>query len=122
MFDIDTKIIKKNLWFHTTFFIIGLFMGTFIYLIREAEIVLLAVALPLCSIIVGLNGMSKTIRRIQQVNKLNYVGKLYKNIPYHLEKTEMSVNYEPVMKPVINFKMPNGEIKRLEGDARHDYT
>ena len=52
---------------------------------------------------------------------LNQYGKLVKGIPYKLETTGMSVNDYPVLKPVVNYQLPNGQFVRLEGDPRHDF-
>lgn len=124
MYNINYKIIKKNIGFYRVFFIIGIFiLIAEICMFGVENIIsplLIFMILPFSFIIVGLKNMSKEIKRLKQVEELNRKAVLYKNVPYVLERTNMKVNNVRLRKPVINFQLPGGISIRLEGDPRHD--
>ncbi len=74
-----------------------------------------AIFIPIAIVnIIGIN------KRIKEIQELNIKGKLIKNLPYRLEDTNVSINEIPLKRIVVDYKLPNGEIKTLYGDTRHD--
>lgn len=123
MYDISSKHIKKGIGFFSIFFFSGLIFAFVLAIpILEANhpFIFLFMILPVVFLLIGGIGIINIFKRINQVKRLNQIGKLYKNIPYTLEPTGMSVNGVEIMKPVAKFKLPSGEFLKLEGDARHD--
>ena len=83
--------------------------------------VMLFLIIPVIAIYIGFKKVREVNKRINVVKHLNQIGKLVKGIPYTLESTGMSVNDRSVLKPVVNYQLPNGNFVRLEGDPRHDF-
>lgn len=52
--------------------------------------------------------------------KLNWCGKLVKNLPYRLVDAGVAINNVQIKKPVVNYTLPDGKKIVLIGDARHD--
>ena len=82
--------------------------------------IIIALWLPILFIIVAVLNTIKVIKRIKTIKQLNETGKLVKNLPYHMEATGASSNGRQIMKPVVNYTLPNGTILLLDGDPRHD--
>ncbi len=125
MYDIDCKNIWKGLGFYMIFFIVGIAFLFPILMVPADDgeaglFILMFLILPVVFILIGGINIIKVFKRVKQVKRLNQVGVLYKNIPYTLASTGMSVNDVPILKPVVKFKLPNGEFVTLSGDARHD--
>lgn len=123
MYDVDCKNIRKGIGFHLIFFSVGLFFGVCMIapIIQINEpIVFIFILFPLVFLLIGGIGIANIFKRMQLVKRLNQCGKLYKNIPYTLKPSGMSVNGVEIMKPVVEFKLPNGQLVTLSGDARHD--
>jgi hypothetical protein len=133
MYDIDFKNLKKGKNFGAIFFGAGFFffcmmIGMMYSIISESggfelEIIFILIffALPGGFMYIGYSHIKNVNKRIKIVKHLNQYGKLVKGIPYKLEYTGMSVNGRSVMKPVVNYQLPNGQLIRLEGDPRHDF-
>ena len=81
---------------------------------------LLFLILPAVFIVIGIVFINKTKKRVKVINDLNQNGKLVKNLPYHLEESNISVNDVPLMKIVVDYRLPNGQVVKLEGDPRFD--
>ena len=77
--------------------------------------------LPDIFIIIGLVGIIVINKKVKKVKELNKTGKLVKKIPFTLEPSNYTVNGRRVMKPVIEYKLLNGETVTLKGDARFDF-
>lgn len=125
MYDISLKNIKKGIGFYSIFFFIGLFFGIFVIIPSfqtKEPLISLILIFPVVFLLVGGIGIINIFKRIKKVKRLNQVGKLYKNIPYTLVPSGMSVNNNQIMKPVAKFKLPNGSLISLEGDPRHDFV
>lgn len=76
--------------------------------------------IPVVFSIVGLVGIIKNCKRVKMINELCERGKLVKGLKYHLEPSNYTVNGVSIMKPVIDYQLPNGDIISLSGDPRHD--
>lgn len=125
MYNINYKILRKNVGFYMVFFVIGvgLFIFEAFFMFGIENIIspaLIFLALPISFMVMGGINLSKQFKRIKQVKQLNEVGVLYKNVPYVLERTGMKVNNVRLKKPVVTFNLPGGVPIRLEGDPRHD--
>ena len=81
---------------------------------------LLFAILPAIFIIIGASMNSKIAKRVKQIEALNQTGKLVKNLPYRLESTNIEINNRPLMKIVVDYRLPTGETITLEGDPRYD--
>lgn len=133
MYDIDFKNLKKGIGFGAVFLGIGmLFLIIMLFLLftlikegvffeEDGLFLILFFILPLTFCFIGFKHIQNIYKRIKIVKHLNEYGKLVKGIPYKLETTGMSVNNYPVLKPVVNYQLPNGQFVRLEGDPRHDF-
>lgn len=125
MYNINYKLIKKNVGFYRIFLIVGIILFIFeIFMFGIENILpgLIFLLLPISFIILGASGMKKQYDRLKKVKQLNEIGVLFKNVPYTLERTNMKVNGVRLRKPVVNFALPGGVEIRLEGDPRHDTT
>ena len=128
MYDIELKNIWKGIGFYAIFFFSGalFLLPILLPLINvietepDAEFTLMFLLLPGVFMIVGGLGIANVFKRVKQIKRLNQVGILYKNIPYDLVPTGMTVNGVDILKPIVKFKLPNGELVSLAGDARHD--
>lgn len=122
MYTINYKTITKGIKFHLMFF----FMGVFFFFAFGGPIIIKSdgprfiILIPTIFMLVGIVPIIKIILRVNKVKKLNKIGSLFKNVPYQLVPSGMSVNNVQILKPVVDFMMPNGQIIKLEGDARHD--
>lgn len=76
--------------------------------------------IPVIFFIIGLIGIIKNNKNIKKIMKLNDTGKLVKGLKYRLEPSNYSVNGVTIMKPVIDYQLPNGDVVALSGDPRHD--
>ena len=133
MYDINFENLKKGRNFGAVFFGVGFFffcimIGMMYSIISESGgfepviiIHLIFSALPGGFMYMGYSHIKKVKKRIEIVKHLNQYGKLVKGIPYTLEDTGMAVIERSVLKPVINYQLPNGSFKRLDGDAFHDF-
>lgn len=77
--------------------------------------------LPIIFIVIGARMNMKLAKRVKQIETLNQTGKLVKNLPYHLEQSNIEVNNQPIMKIVVDYRLPSGEVLKLEGDPRYDH-
>ena len=80
---------------------------------------LLFLLLPLSFIIIGLVGILKINKRIQTIKELNTRGRLIRNLPYHLENSNVTINDHPLKKIVILYTL-NGQELKLSSDPRYD--
>lgn len=81
---------------------------------------LLLLIIPIIFIGFGIYGLLKINRRKKSVLKLNQYGKLVKGLRYRLEETNLTINNNRILKPVIDYKLPSGSVITLYGDPRHD--
>ena len=132
MYDVDFKNIKKGAWFGVLFLFLGIVFSPFFLMVistifnSEFDLRMLLIVLPLSSVPLvflcyGGKHIYNIYKRIKVVKYLNEHGTLVKGIPYHLEPTNTSINDRRVMKPVINYQLPNGQFVRLEGEGFHDF-
>ena len=82
--------------------------------------ILLFALIPTVFIVIGACMNHSISKRIKQIEALNQTGKLVKNLPFHLEESNISVNDRPLMKIVVNYRLSNGETVTLSGDPRYD--
>ena len=64
--------------------------------------------------------MYKINKRVKNIQELNKKGKLVKNLPYHMEYTDINGPFHAIYCPVVDYVLPNGNIITLYGDARYD--
>ena len=107
MYEINYKILRKNVGFYMVFFVIGvgLFIFEAFFMFGIENIIspaLIFLALPISFMVMGGINLSKQFKRIKQVKQLNEVGVLYKNVPYVLERTGMKVNNVRLKKVLFN--------------------
>lgn len=76
------------------------------------------ILLCLALIVFAIDKLKKIKKRINCILELNQKGKLVKNLQYRLEAT--NPNKGSLLKPVVDYILPNGVKVTLEGDARHD--
>lgn len=88
---------------------------------KSAPFLYLIYLFPLIFFLIGLFGILSKNKRIKVILDLNNKGKLVKNLPYRLERTGTVVNNRPVLRPVIDYKLPNGSLVTLYGDGRFDF-
>ncbi len=81
---------------------------------------LLFMLMPTIFIVIGWIFIHKTNVRVKKVEALNQTGKLVKGLPYRLEQSNIEINERPLMKIVVDYRLPNGETVQLEGDPRYD--
>lgn len=122
MYNINYKTITKGIKFHLVFFLFGL---VFFFAFGGPSIIKhdgprFLVLIPSVFMLFGIIPIIKITIRVNKVKKLNKTGRLFKNVPYQLVPSGMSVNDVQILKPVVDFMMPNGQIIKLEGDPRHD--
>ena len=72
-------------------------------------------------ILIGIIIIINTNKRIKKVTSLNEVGKLVKGLPYRMERTGTEVNDRPILRPVVDYQLPDGSIVKLNGDGRFDH-
>lgn len=75
---------------------------------------------PVIFIIISVVNFAKIDKRVKMVKELNETGKLVKGIPYRMVPSGTVVNNVPILKPVIDYKLPSGSVIELQGDARFD--
>ena len=83
--------------------------------------ILIFTIIPAIFIIIGGIFIHKTNVRVKKVEALNQTGKLVKGLPYRLEQSNIEVNDRPLMKIVVDYRLPSGETVQLEGDPRYDH-
>ena len=84
--------------------------------------IVIGIVVGLILILIGLLGIRKVNKRIRTINKLNTNGTLIKNVPYSLKDTFKIVKGKQILKPVVDFILPNGNHINLEGDERFDFV
>ena len=84
------------------------------------NIILIFLFIPILFIVVAVVNFVKVNKRVKVINELNKNGKLIKQLPYHLENTNMVINGVPIQRPVIDYTLPSGLTITLYGDPRHD--
>ena len=84
------------------------------------KLIMIIMIIPIISFLVGFININKIRKRVKLIKELNNRGKLVKNLPYRMESTGMSVNGIEIMKPVVDYVLPSGEMITLYGDPRHD--
>ncbi len=72
--------------------------------------------LPISFIIFSIFGFIKVNKQVKRVKYLCKNGKLVKNLPYTLEATETVINNKRLMRPVVNYILPNGNTVVLRGN------
>jgi hypothetical protein len=82
--------------------------------------ILVFLIIPAVFIAIGWIFIHKTNVRVRQVEALNQTGKLVKGLPYRLENSNIEINNRPLMKIVVDYRLPTGETITLEGDPRYD--
>lgn len=70
--------------------------------------------------VIGFTNVSKINKKIRTIKYLNYNGTLVKQLPYHMENTNLEVNGVRIKRPVAEYRLPNGEVVKLLGEGRHD--
>ena len=60
--------------------------------------------IPVIFIAVGVVNIKKVNKRLDQIQELNLRGKLVKNLPYHLENSNITVNNVPI-NPIFFMKI-----------------
>ena len=85
------------------------------------SLLLIFTLLPIIFIVIGVRMNMKVAKRVKQIEALNQTGKLVKNLPYHLEQSNIEINNQPIMKIVVDYRLPSGEVLKLEGDPRYDH-
>lgn len=83
-------------------------------------IFLIFIIIPSIFILVGVLNIKKVNKRINIIKELNTKGKLIKNLPYKLEKTNVEVNNVAILRPVVDYRLSDGRMVRLYGDPRYD--
>ncbi len=83
-------------------------------------ILLIAMLIPILSIVVGIVNTSKISKKIKATKELNQKGKLVKNLSYRLESSGLEVNGVQIQRPVVDYVLPSGSSITLYGDRRHD--
>lgn len=83
-------------------------------------IFLIFIIIPSIFILVGVLNIKKINKRINIIRDLNTKGKLIKNLPYKLEKTNVEVNNVAILRPVVDYRLSDGRMVRLYGDPRYD--
>ena len=86
----------------------------------EKWVMLILVFLPVGFIIVGVKGFWGIKKTLDKCDYLERNGTLYKNLPYKMESTNMKFNKIPILRIVVDFKLPNGSVTVLKGNPRHD--
>lgn len=76
--------------------------------------------LPITFILLSVSGLISISKRVRKVKALNETGKLVKGLPYRMVPTGTSVNNVPILKPVIDYELPDGKKIELHGDSRFD--
>ena len=64
--------------------------------------------------------IAKAKKTLKRINSLNQNGKLVKNLPFHIEDTNTTVNGVQGIRIVVDYNMPNGTVVTLKGDPRYD--
>ena len=83
-------------------------------------LIIIFLIIPIVFILIGIFNINKINKKIKMIKELNNTGKLVKNLPYRMETSGMRVNNVDILKPVVDYKLPNGTILQLTGDPRHD--
>lgn len=81
---------------------------------------LIFMILPIIFIFIGIINMIKINKRVRIINELNQKGKLIKNLKYHLENSDITINNVKIQRLVVDYKLPSGSIITLYGDPRYD--
>ena len=84
--------------------------------------IFIGILIGLVLVLLGLLGIKKVNKRIRTINMLNTTGTLIKNVPYSLKDTFKIVKGKQILKPVVDFDLPNGNHVYLEGDERFDFV
>ena len=77
--------------------------------------------IPAIFIIIGLCFIIPTEKRIKKLKHLSKYGTLYKNLPYQIIGSNVSVNGRQLPKIEVKFQLPSGEIRTYEGSPRIDF-
>ena len=130
MYDINLKVIKKGRGFYGIFFAVGLFFGAIMFMglleegfteISDLLVTIPFFILPISFMGIGVSNFMRINKRIRIVKNLNKTGKLVKGLPYRMERTGEKSNGRRILKPVIDYQLPDGTIVKLEGDNRYDF-
>ena len=76
--------------------------------------------IPILFIVIGVIFISKINKRVKKINELNQTGKLVKNLPYRLERSNIEINNRPLMKIVVDYRLSSGQTVTLEGDPIYE--
>lgn len=81
---------------------------------------LLFLILPITFILIGSININKINKKIKMIQELNFKGTLIKNIPYHFENSNITLNGIRIQKPAAYYTLPNGLEVTLYGEPRFD--
>ncbi len=120
-YDISVEVLKKARKLSVRFLEAGLlffifFVGFFLADERK-PIFLILFILPIGLFFIGIYGIISMNKKIKFFEELDKNGKLVKNLPYRLEDTGQMVNNAPLMRIIVDYQLPNGNVVRLIGSA-----
>lgn len=90
------------------------------YTVKPKGYMYLLCLFPLIFIFVGLFQIIKVNKKIKDMKYLATHGTLIKNIPYTMEKTNISMNGRNLLAIAVDYTLPSGSIIHLVGDPRYD--
>ncbi len=124
MYDINLK----NYWdvlFRNSIFIFGgigfLFPSLYAFIIVEDYTYFYFMVLPILIILYGVICIIKNLIKIKEIKKLNKVGKLVKNLPFKMEKTDIVENDRRIFRITLDYTLPSGKTITLKGEPRYDF-
>lgn len=86
-----------------------------------SNFLLIGVAIGGVALAIGIVMIVKAVKQTKKAKYLAKNGKLIKGIPYKMEPTGTVINGRQVLRIVIDYNAPNGEILHLKGYPRYDY-
>lgn len=82
---------------------------------------LLFLIIPIIFIIIGLCFIIPTEKRVKKLKHLSQYGTLYKNLPYQINGSNVSINGRQLPRVEVKFQLPTGEEKIYKGSPRMDF-
>ncbi len=70
--------------------------------------------LPAACVVFGVIGLKSNIKTVKMAKILNERGTLYKNVPCRVENPNVEVNGRPMIKVIIDYTLPNGQLFKAE--------
>lgn len=120
-YDISVEALKKAKKLSVRFLEAGLLFFIFFVVFFLADerkpVFLILFILPIGLFFIGIYGIVSMNKKIKFFEELDKNGKLVKNLPYRLEDTGQTVNNAPLMKIIVDYQLPNGNVVRLIGSA-----